>query len=74
VLVQHVSIRLGAEPKWGDTCSDEYWPPELLQESSTSVCACAKGAAKIIAAAGMVKVATGMALKTGRFMFLHSSA
>src|SRR5271168_4083268 len=38
-----------------------------------SVLAWAKGAARIIAAAGMPKAATGIARKTGRFMFLHSS-
>src|SRR5271156_4995567 len=38
-----------------------------------SVLAWAKGAARIIAAAGMPKAATGIAGKTGRFMFLHSS-
>jgi hypothetical protein len=73
VLVQHVSMRLGSCPKCALTCCEEYSPPELLHESSTAVCARANGAAKIIAVTGIAKAATGMALKTGRFMFLHRS-
>ncbi|EUA06837.1 hypothetical protein I553_0100 [Mycobacterium xenopi 4042] len=38
---------------------------------STSVCAWAEGATAIIAATAIVKVPTGMVLKTRRFMFLQ---
>jgi hypothetical protein len=31
LLVQHVSISEGAEPKCGDTSSEVYWPPTLTR-------------------------------------------
>src|ERR1700739_4582567 len=67
-------MRVGLASQWGFTSSDEYWPPELLQLVSISVCAWAIGAAEIITATASVKVATGMALKTRLFMFLHRPA
>lgn len=69
--VQHVSMRTGSAPQWGCTCSDVYWPPEVLQLFSISVCAWARGAAEIIAATASVKVAAGSALNGRLFIFLQ---
>jgi hypothetical protein len=48
-----------------------YWPPALAQLAWTSVCAWARGAAKIVAATAIPNVTTGRALNTGRFIFLR---
>ncbi|OBF81543.1 hypothetical protein A5791_00400 [Mycobacterium sp. 852002-51163_SCH5372311] len=45
-----------------------------MQLVSISVCAWATGAAEIITATAIVNVATGIALKTRRFILLHTSA